>query len=97
MQGRGGNHGKGGHNNLEVDGWRKKAQAIETFVVSASQSEINSTVHGHCTSFEASEKSVPYPRARDERESATPVFDPSDNQAQVTSLFYLCSCYFLCF
>ncbi|KAG7954517.1 hypothetical protein I3843_11G022900 [Carya illinoinensis] len=88
MQGRGGNHGKGGHNGLEVDGWRKKAQVMETSVVSASRSDTNSTVlvHDHHTSFEASKKSLQFPRAREERESAPPVFDPSDNQAQHTKL-----------
>ncbi|KAF5476765.1 hypothetical protein F2P56_003469 [Juglans regia] len=89
MQGRRGNHGKGGHNSLDVDGWQKKAQVIETpSVVSASRSETNYTVHvhDHHTSFEASEKSMPFPQARDERESAPPVFDPSDYQAQHTKL-----------
>ncbi|KAG2675942.1 hypothetical protein I3760_12G028500 [Carya illinoinensis] len=85
MQGRGGNRGQRGHNSQEVDGGQKKSRVIDSpSLVSASRFETNSNVvhvHEHHTSVEASEKSASHPRAKDDRES-TPVFDPSDYQAQ---------------
>ncbi|KAM4115286.1 hypothetical protein ACJW30_04G137100 [Castanea mollissima] len=81
VQGRGGNRGRGALNSQEVDGWRKKSPVVDSpSVVLASHSDVH--VHDHHTSFEASAKSGPYPVARDERESAAPVSDPSDYQAQ---------------
>ncbi|KAB1200926.1 Protein MODIFIER OF SNC1 1 [Morella rubra] len=85
VQGRAGNRGKGGPSSHEVDGWRKRYPGIDSSsVVSASNIESNSSVHVHerHTSVEAPEKSVPHPQARDEKESAPPVVDPNDNQAQ---------------
>lgn len=89
VPGRGGNRGRGALNSQEVDGWRKKIPVVDSpSVVLASHSDVH--VHDHHTSFEASAKSGPYPVARDERESAAPVSDPSDYQAQVRYLV-LCS------
>lgn len=81
VQGRGGNRGKGALNSQEVDGWQKKSPVLDSpSVVSASHSGVH--MHDHHSSVEASEKSGPYPVARDERESAAPVSDPTDYQAQ---------------
>ncbi|XAR50208.1 hypothetical protein NMG60_11004474 [Bertholletia excelsa] len=72
-------------NSQDGDGWRKKSHAVEsTSVIAGANSEPSSTVHGHdcLPSAEAADKCGTNIQGKDEGESSTPMFDPSDGQAQ---------------
>lgn len=74
-------------NTQDADGWRKKPLAVEsTGAVSALNLEPSSNVpvQDHLPSVIAAEKYVINLQEKDEGESLTPMFDPSDCQEQVT-------------
>lgn len=92
VQGRVDHRGKR-FNTPDADGWRKKPLGTEfTGAVSALNSEPSSNVHvqDHLSSVIAAEKYVINLQEKDEGESLTPMFDPSDCQEQVTFFKFLC-------
>ena len=73
-------------NAQDADGWRKKPLAAEStnIVLSANvEPTSNPHVQDQHTSVEAAEKSMINPQGKDEGDSLTPMFDPSDSHAQV--------------
>ncbi|KAM2438334.1 hypothetical protein ACFX1W_015335 [Malus domestica] len=82
--GRSDHRGRGRFSNQEGEGWAKKSLVEPTTVVSTAHLEMPSNVHvhDHLVSTEATEKSGSYPQGRREEESATPMVDPNDSEAQ---------------
>ncbi|CAL2261389.1 unnamed protein product [Prunus armeniaca] len=84
MHGRSDHRGRGRLNNQEGEGWWKKSLVSEpTTVVSSAHLETpNVHLQDHLATMEATEKSGSYPQGRYEEESATPLLDPNDSEAQ---------------
>lgn len=87
-QSRGDHHGRGRFITQEVEGWQKKPSVSEpSAVVSAVHLETsNIHVHDHHRSTEATENLESLPHGKLEGESVPPMFDQSDDQAQVYTL-----------
>ncbi|PQP99526.1 protein MODIFIER OF SNC1 1 [Prunus yedoensis var. nudiflora] len=72
MHSRSDHRGRGRLNNQEGEGWWKKSLVSEPTTV----------YQDHLATMEATEKSGSYPEGRHEEESATPLLDPNDSEAQ---------------
>ncbi|BFG32523.1 hypothetical protein CerSpe_187970 [Prunus speciosa] len=84
MHSRSDHRGRGRLNNQEGEGWWKKSLVSEptTGVSSAHLETPNVHLQDHLATMEATEKSGSYPEGRHEEESATPLLDPNDSEAQ---------------
>lgn len=85
MHSRSDHRGRGRLNNQEGEGWWKKSLVSEptTMVSSAHLETPNVHLQDHLATMEATEMSGSYPQGRHEEESATPLLDPNDSEAQV--------------